>query len=165
MSRMLIALVVLSGAMVVLCLAFWARSNSKSFENRIPSPSGQLGIGYDNGDFRIGAFQEPQTTYISWRSRRSTLDLTDVGPGMDLKMDAYSWVMSIPFGLLIFAFCIPPAWFLLVFQDRREYQRRLTLGLCMNCGYDPRGTPAGRPCPECGSPPRTSRFTPAPVPA
>jgi hypothetical protein len=113
----------------------------------------------------MGAFQDPLPSPRFWWRRTSRLDMADAGPGLDFKMDAYSWVISIPFVALVIAFCIPPAWFLLVFRDRREYERRITLGLCMNCGYDPRGTPAGRPCPECGAPPRTTKFTPAPVPA
>ena len=153
MSRFLTFLVIASTVMAILCLALWGKSQANTFESYIPFPGANLGLGYDGGDFRIGAFDTSSPWRRLWWARTRRMDLSDVGPHLDLKMDGRSWAVSIPFPLLIIFFAIPPAWFVMVFRDRSETERRVRLGLCMTCGYDPRGTP-DRPCPECGAPPR-----------
>ena len=53
---------------------------------------------------------------------------------------------TVPHWLPIGLFCIPP---LLAARIRlRQWQRKRN-GLCLNCGYDLRGSPEG--CPECGA--------------
>ncbi len=56
-----------------------------------------------------------------------------------------SWNTGIPLWMPTLLFAAYPAYRLLPFHRRRK---RKTLGLCVKCGYDLRGSK--RRCPECG---------------
>jgi len=54
---------------------------------------------------------------------------------------------SIPHWLPTLLFAVPAAWMWRVDVKRRS----VTEGCCAKCGYSLVGTPAERPCPECGT--------------
>jgi hypothetical protein len=59
--------------------------------------------------------------------------------------------VRLPYWLLVAAFCVMPAIWIVITCRRRRERTRIAQGLCPTCGYDLRATP-GR-CPECGATP------------
>ncbi len=71
------------------------------------------------------------------------------GGGPHVCAISYSGV-SLPLWAVALAAAAPPAgWLFSLLRKRRNRSARLRNGLCLDCGYDLRGSP-GR-CPECGS--------------
>lgn len=63
--------------------------------------------------------------------------------------DALNGLMcDIPLWLPTLVFAVPAAWMWRVHVKRRRAARG---GCCAKCGYSLVGTPAERPCPECGT--------------
>ncbi len=58
-------------------------------------------------------------------------------------------VLHVPFWLLLLLTMVLPM--VRFVRWRRAGRARRRLGLCMQCGYDLRGTSAGAACPECGT--------------
>ena len=46
--------------------------------------------------------------------------------------------------------------FAVAMREEREFDRRRQEGRCVACGYDLRGSPSARRCPECGKRPPAS---------
>jgi hypothetical protein len=57
-------------------------------------------------------------------------------------------VAGIPLWSLLLLTGVPTAWMFRTDWKRRRIERA---GLCPKCGYDLRGLPDGRACPECGA--------------
>jgi len=55
---------------------------------------------------------------------------------------------EVPLWLPTLVFAVPAAWMWRVDVKRRRAARE---GCCAKCGYSLVGTPAERPCPECGT--------------
>lgn len=62
------------------------------------------------------------------------------------KQGQWFMLATVPHWLPLGLLCIPP---LLAARIRLRQWRRKRNGLCLNCGYDLRGSPEG--CPECGA--------------
>jgi hypothetical protein len=149
-----------SGAVSVLALVLWATTSSQFWSISIPMPAGRLAGGFCNQCLVVAVLDDPPPLkHVFWRMNRRSMGLEDIHDGWDFKSDLWSWGISIPFSALAIAFAIAPLWWLVVYRDRHEMQRRVQMGLCVNCGYDPRGTPGIR-CSECGANPRTGILPP-----
>jgi len=153
MARFLFFSVIASAGCAVLMAFLWIISLGTYAERMIQLPLAELRVGYNDGNLLLGAFQEETQPKRKWWARRP-LQLSDLDHGFDAVCSTSSWAISIPFLFLVFVFAIPPAWWLVIYRDRHEMNRRITEGLCLNCGYDTRHT-SDRPCPECGTPPRS----------
>jgi hypothetical protein len=59
------------------------------------------------------------------------------------------WSCAIPFSWISAPFAILPAVWIGLWLRRNLRMRRITYGMCRECGYDLRATP--QRCPECGT--------------
>jgi hypothetical protein len=73
------------------------------------------------------------------------------------------WGIVVPDWLLLLLLAIAPAASLRRRLALRQSRRRITMGLCVGCGYDLRGTPVR--CPECGAAPAKSPSASTQAPA
>ncbi len=153
-NRIMFALVVVSGIVIVLAMVLWAQSMNGATEYKVQLPGAELAVGWEGGSLRIGALDRADASRGRyWWSRRSSLPWTDVGPGFDFRSNIWCWAVSIPFPVILVGLAIPPLWWFLVYRERAEFNRRVQLGLCLNCGYDAKQSTGNR-CSECGHNPR-----------
>jgi hypothetical protein len=79
--------------------------------------------------------------------RRTHLDYDWWFRASDLGKGGAS-VIAVPIWSLVLLTAVPTAWMFRTDCKRRRGERA---GLCATCGYDLRGLPGDRACPECGS--------------
>lgn len=84
---------------------------------------------------------EPETPPWGFARRHEQAWIGFASPGT--QMDSYSIIFPHWFALLVSA--IPAIAIIIFWKSRR---RRMSKGLCANCGYDLRASPSR--CPECG---------------
>jgi hypothetical protein len=154
LNRFMLALVVFSGILMVLMMTLWAQSMHGASDYYVELPGAKLAVGWEDGSLRVGVLdRDDLRTPRFWWNRRSGLAWNDVGPGFDFRTNIWCWAVSIPFPAILFGLAIPPLWWFLVYRDRAEFNHRVQMGYCLNCGYDARESTGNR-CSECGENPR-----------
>jgi hypothetical protein len=99
---------------------------------------------------QYGPVREPPETWVYFAyptGQRDPQALTRFSFNSMHGVDGRSWTIGFPHwtACLLFAL-IPSAWMW------RAMGRRRSVGLCPACGYDLRGTPESKACPEGGAP-------------
>ena len=139
-----------SACVLIAVLILWVSTYQQALAFTIPGP-GETEFSFTSleGRFMFGVFEHDQRGPRWWRPPHAGMPDLILGDRLAVA-DLWGWGIAIPHPLLALFACIPIAWWLIVFKDRREDFRRTQLGLCLNCGYDISHS-SGR-CPECGTP-------------
>jgi hypothetical protein len=147
------AVAVVALTMFLTLMILWTLSfhGNNAFELHGPGDV-SLAFSSKDGRFMLGVFEaDNNTRRWWWRPRHASIaDLLMGDSDIDFIGDLWGWGFALPYWLLAGFTVIPMAWWFFVFRERLERQRRVSHGLCMECGYDLRHA-QGR-CPECGTP-------------
>lgn len=125
-------------------------------------PDGRVPLGspdYGVAEARAGSppvtadmpWSRPAAGFLGITFRRETVpfQLPPAGPGVAAPTRYTSqWELTVPSWTLALSLAVLPALAVRAAVRRARRRRRSATGLCVDCGYDLRGTP-GR-CPECG---------------
>jgi hypothetical protein len=97
-----------------------------------------------------GADLEYGSYRLALRADGSTASRQDRDGGLRSAAISYWSVQHVPHEWMMAATALPPlAWVVRRVRRSAVRRRRARRGLCVHCGYDLRGSPAGR-CSECG---------------
>jgi hypothetical protein len=140
-----------SGVVLVMSLAFWSITRHNAIEFKLHGPGvADFEFVSLNGRAMFGTFDNSEPPNMRrWRPRHASMADLVVDEDRWFTGDMFGWGFAVPHLLIAAMAAVPLAWWLLVFNERRELQRRIEFRLCLNCGYDIRHA-HGR-CPECGT--------------